>query len=282
MVGGSELNVDRDVLIAKFDSRGKMLWVKTAGSTFWESLENAVEAHDGGFVATGDLRHSFSSLSAVIMKFDSDGNLEWGLEMGGSVANEARSITTTSDGGYLISGVVKSEGPGGEDILLLKLSSNGSQQWSKILGLSQNEKPITIIETNQADFLLCGYTHPTSGISKDILIMSLSSNGDVVWSRRIGSDSNTDTCKSVVSRQDGIYFLADSNSFSGMFSILLGKLTVNGNLEWMKQIQGIANTRASSLYSVNGELILAGQTTNIGAGSLDYLLLKSTVEGNVY
>ena len=92
----------------------------------WESLENAVLAHDGGYIVTGDLQHTFSKLSAVIMKFDNDGNLVWGREIGGTVNNEARSLTRTQDGGYLISGLVRTEGAGGEDIFLLKVDSNGT------------------------------------------------------------------------------------------------------------------------------------------------------------
>lgn len=95
IVGGTEFNENRDPLIMKLDSRGNLLWAKTTGSTMWESLENAVLAHDGGYIVTGDLQHTFSKLSAVIMKFDNDGNLVWGREIGGTVNNEARSLTRT-------------------------------------------------------------------------------------------------------------------------------------------------------------------------------------------
>lgn len=88
LVGGSELNVDRDDLIVKLDSRGNLLWAKTIVNTpYWENFERISLAHDGGLVVTGYLKHTHSSFSAIIVKLNTNGTVEWGREIGGTLDN---------------------------------------------------------------------------------------------------------------------------------------------------------------------------------------------------
>ena len=109
----------------KLDSRGNLVWAKEAASTAFGRIEGATEAHDGGFVAVGDLLHSFLRRSAVIIKFDTNGDFQWGREIGGDANNEARNIAKTADGGYVITGRIATQGQGGTDALIMKVDGNG-------------------------------------------------------------------------------------------------------------------------------------------------------------
>lgn len=129
---------------------------------------------------------------------------------------------------------------------------------------------------------MCGYTAPASGVSRDILIMSLDSTGQSVWEKRIGSDSNTDICKGIVEFEDGIYFAGESRSFSAAYSLLLGKMTLNGNLEWLKLVSGVSHTRSINLHERDGFLIIGGYTDNLVSGLEDYLVIKSDSDGNLH
>lgn len=62
---------------------------------------------------TGEFYHSSSTRSATVIKFDTNGNLLWGREIGGSTNNEARRVVQTSDGGYVITGRLTTIGQGG-------------------------------------------------------------------------------------------------------------------------------------------------------------------------
>lgn len=62
--------------------------------------------------------------------------------------------------------------------------------------------------------------------------MSIDETGAVNWSIKLGTDSDTDTCKDIIEANNAVYFVADSRSFSASFSIVLGKVSTSGNLEW--------------------------------------------------
>lgn len=52
----------------------------------------------------------------------------------GGDTDEAVSVVTTADGGYLVAGNTRSYGAGGKDIILLRLDQYGNMLWQKTLG----------------------------------------------------------------------------------------------------------------------------------------------------
>lgn len=90
--------------------------------------------------------------------------------------------------------------------------------------------------------------------------MRVQANGSVIWQIKIGSDTNTDNCKSIIETSQGIYFIADSNSFSTNYGIILGKLSSGGSLEWIKLFNGVGNARAHTIFEREGGLMIGGHT----------------------
>jgi hypothetical protein len=112
--------------VFKIDTDGNIIWQKTVGGGNFDELSAAQLTPDGGFIVAGETR-SFGIVREDfwVLKFDSDGGVEWQMRYGGPLVDEAESIALTDDGGSIVVGHTRSFGSGIRDIWSVKLDSNG-------------------------------------------------------------------------------------------------------------------------------------------------------------
>jgi hypothetical protein len=116
---------NNDFYIAKTDSSGNLEWSKTFGGEGQEFGRALVKSNDGGYVLAGYTEtNSSGARDAWLVKTDSNGNMQWNQTLGGTSADVANSLITTSDGGYAIAGSTDSYGPT-RSFFLAKVDSNG-------------------------------------------------------------------------------------------------------------------------------------------------------------
>ena len=109
-----------DVWLIKTDSNGNEIWNKTFGE---DSCGFSVEqTSDGGYIITGEtiLYDAEMTTDVWLIKTDSNGNEIWNKTFGGAGWDFGRSVTQTSDGGYIVTG-----GDGGGDVWLIKVKGEG-------------------------------------------------------------------------------------------------------------------------------------------------------------
>lgn len=99
--------------IVKTDQNGDTLWTKSYGQPDRYSAGNdIIQTADGGYAAVGYIQTASpnGSFDIYLVKFDSDGDVEWEKEFHVEPTNiymtssEGRSILQTADGGFAISG----------------------------------------------------------------------------------------------------------------------------------------------------------------------------------
>lgn len=126
----SSLTERSDLWLLRLSPDGTRLWekrfVRGAGCRGY----SVREAFDGGFVAAGSLLSPESGDNDIyILKVDADGNTLWeriyDSDNGGD--DEARSVSTTSDGGYIVGGYCWSYA-GRDDVWILKLDPAGNRE----------------------------------------------------------------------------------------------------------------------------------------------------------
>ncbi len=115
-----------DGWIFKVDEDGNMLWQKRYGGGKFDELSAARLTPDGGFIVAGETK-SFAAINEDfwVVKFDSDGNIQWQKRHGGSGIDEAEAIALTPDGGSIVVGTTRSFGVLGEDVWMMRLDSAG-------------------------------------------------------------------------------------------------------------------------------------------------------------
>lgn len=119
---GNKLNTS-DVTraaIFKFNSSGTIQWARALGTTAGTYYGVTTDS-SGNIYACG----SVGSV-AVVVKYDSSGNISWQRSWSGGVGDSFRSIAIDSNGDLCICGATSSAGEGSNDALLIKLPADGS------------------------------------------------------------------------------------------------------------------------------------------------------------
>ncbi len=167
-----------DILVLKINSYGGFRWAKTFGGSNEDYAYCIQETLDGGYILAG-YTYSFGAgiYDILVLKLDSQGNLEWAKTFGGANYEYVRSIQQTSDGGYILAGYTSSFGAGGWDILILKLNVEGNLVWAKTFGGATHEYPYSIQETPDGGYILAGRTYSFGAGGYDFLVLKLDSTG---------------------------------------------------------------------------------------------------------
>jgi hypothetical protein len=140
-----------DAWVLKLDTNGNVQWQKTYGGSNFDGAA-IQQTSDGGYIMVGRT-DSFGAGSddVWVLKLNTNGNVQWQKTYGGSGSEITPSIRQTSDGGYIVAGYTISFGAGNQDVLVLKLDSNGDIPSCSITGTSNaivNNTSATITNTS--------------------------------------------------------------------------------------------------------------------------------------
>ena len=165
-----------DGLIISYDTDGKVVWSKTFGGESDDSLNKVIQTSDGGYVAVG-----YAESNTV--KYD------------GKVISELSRTST--------------ENLSQKDAILLKISKDGTYEWSLRIGGTGDDEIQSVIETSEGNFAITGSYYSstfnfldragtevkgtmTNTGERDAFVASYSSTGIYQWSSAIGGTNNQD------------------------------------------------------------------------------------------
>lgn len=102
---------DTDFWTVKLDASGNIQWEKHLGGTQVDKANSIIQDSDGGYVVAGYVSSNDGNVIGMhgyvdfwILKYDSNGNLQWQKCLGGIDYKEAHSIIQTNNGGYIVAG----------------------------------------------------------------------------------------------------------------------------------------------------------------------------------
>jgi hypothetical protein len=103
------------------------------------------------------------------------------------------------------------------------------------------------------------------------------------WSKTYGGNGEDIALDLVHTSDEGYALVGVTNSSgAGNYDFLLVKTDSSGNMQWNKTFGGPGNDVASALVQTSdGGYALAGSTNSFGAGSNDFLLVKTDSSGNM-
>lgn len=124
-----------DLILAKFDSSGNLLWARTLGGPGHEYGNQVIEAYDGGLVVAGAINsYGAGGWDLLLSKFDASGNYLWSRTLGGANYDWGQSLVQTSDSGFVVAGYTFSFAGGDSCLLLAKFDVSGNLLWTRTLG----------------------------------------------------------------------------------------------------------------------------------------------------
>lgn len=234
--------------------------------------------------------------------------IEWQKSLGGSAADGASSIQQTSDGGYIVAGTTSSingnvtGNKGGYDYWVVKMTANGTLQWQKTLGGTQDDYALCVQQTTDGGYIVAGYTNSTNGDvtgnhgDNDYWIVKLAATGDIVWQETLGGTAN-DKAYSIIQTTDLGYIVigsttsnnGDVTGYHGGTDLWIVKLSSSGLIQWQKTLGGtnadftfgsesIQQTKDGGYIVAGASASNNGDVTGVQGGS-DYWIVKLTFTG---
>ena len=165
-----------DGWLIKTDHEGAIEWERTFGGSKQDGFTSIETARDGGYVICG-FSNSFGAgdYDVWLIKVGSEGNLEWSTTFGGSAGDFGNSVRGSDDGGYIVSGWTSQSGSrtSPDEALLIKVSSNGTEEWRKSIGGDGVYSGISALQTRDGGYLLSGFSNQHSAGGFDFWVMKL-------------------------------------------------------------------------------------------------------------
>ncbi len=206
----------------------------------------------------------------------------WTKTFGGSEYEWGRAVQQTSDGGYIVAGETFSWGAGHYDVLLIKTDASGNDQWSKTYGGSSEDRCSAIQKTNDNGYIIIGTTASYGNGSYDFWLIKTDNSGNVLWDKTYGG-SSWDWAYSVQQTNDNGYIITGyTESYGpGYAAVWLIKTDSLGNTDWSKTYGGSSSDYGCEVQQTDdGGYIIVGDTYSYGAGSRDFWLIKTNINGD--
>lgn len=288
---------DYDIFIAKYDTTGTLLWIKTAGGKGYDYGHGIVVDSKGDIVVTGaiageakfgDVTVNAGSTTRPIFcaKYDSDGKLKWVKATGGKFSGSGHGLGVDATDSIYIGGSGGGEGTfDGATLqskaqagIVLKLTPEGTGVWAAALpGVpSAGFHEITVDSTGRTwcagmfkGALNGGPVHTTGDKDNDGVLAHYSPEGKLVWSHVLQGPA-TDYCLGVATDNTGRCFVtgefSDTATFAGQTlktqgatDIFTAAFDAKGGLEWLLQSGGIKGDNAyCTAWHPSGRLIISG------------------------
>lgn len=205
----------------------------------------------------------------------------------GSAADDesASCIVQTPDGGYIIGGRKEMSPLLTHDLMIVKTDAVGDTVWTRCYGGPGEENCWSIVPINAGYFVFGGTTSYGSG-NWDIMCMILGLNGDTIRTRVYGGpqdDYGLQGAQATQTLEGDLIFSGMTMSYgAGGFDAYLLKTNISGNLIWSKTYGGIYSEQGASIVQTpDSGFAFAGYTSSFGAGSTDFLLIRTDRDGNL-
>jgi len=270
-----------DAYVVKIAADGTILWSKTYGNNFAESIYDILITPDGGFLFAGSCSYQNNTSAALyLVKTDSLGTLQWSKTYyDDNLHNELRQLIPTSDGGYV--GVGKDQ----YYIPLFKINASGDLVFSTKFDLNGTgiSYGSSIVATTDGGFVLTGYVRNNLYLH-DIFLLKTNAVGTIQWIKSYSAGAaGSMEANHLIQLSDGSLVLSGfSDAFgAGQSDVLLMKTDANGNLQWIRAYGGADYDAAQYLAPActGGGFVLSGYSRSFRNGIEDLIILKTDANG---
>ena len=309
-----------DGMMIKYSNQGKIEWANSIGNNKVDKINSIIQTEDEGYIVVGSSESgsiqvgsytlkSAGSYDGMIIKYSSQGKVQWATLIGGSGDDRIDSVCSTKDGGFIIGGRFSGRiqigdysktSKGNWDGIVIKYNEEGKVEFATSVGGTGYDYITSVAETKDGGYIVGGsfssniqvgaYALTGQGSSNGIVIKYNSEN-KVEWAKSIEGD-RYNYINSVTETIDGDYIVGgyfDSkeikigdytliNANEGKDDGIIVRYNKKGEVKWAKSIGGTQyDTIKTVLSTSDGGYIVGGSlgsTTNIQVGS--YILANAT------
>ena len=262
-----------NVFAVKLSLAGDTLWTRMYDLDHDDEAYGVVATPDGGCVITGYTGlfgvNSYTG-DVLILKLDSDGNIQWQHSYGTPLHDYGRKIIRDSAGDFCIAGwtaPLDSMTDNSIMPLVMKANANGDSLWMQHYDIMDWTLFEGLAQMHDGGLIACGFGHQFGDNYADIAILKTDPQGNTVWQRVMGDYcAEAGMAVDIAPNGDPIVF-GWTSSFPGSWENYVLRFTPDGDTVWTATyvINGI-NFCLDGLVTLDGGLALLGASS--GAAGL--------------
>ncbi|MFC2139770.1 DJ-1/PfpI family protein [Bacteroidota bacterium] len=231
---------------------GDSVAAKMIGGFGADGARSITSTSDGGIIIAG---YTFSQgtgdADILVVKADSDCNIEWYNTFGGAGTEYGNNIIKINDG-YLITGFTTSFGNGSRDVYVIKVDNEGNEIWSRAFGGKSWDVGKAACEATGDNYMICGYTHSLGAGEEDVYVLKIDQDGNEIWSKAYGGKRFEIANSIYALNNDNFIIGAATGTFGGgNCDLYLINIDKEGNEIWNRPIGGELESICTGEFSEN-------------------------------
>jgi hypothetical protein len=210
---------DNDLVFAKYDLNGTLIWAKSEGSSNSEKALGVAADNSGNVYICGYYTNTTTingtpitgaaGRNIYVAKYDQNGVFQWFRDAGSAGRDEAKAVRCDASGNVYVCGMYSKDCTFGSQVLatynntsfwdafLAKYDTNGNLQWVKTGGGDVDDGAWSIVVDNQNSIYISGEFAAYAQFSgtailsvgeADTYVAKYNGNGDLQWIKRGGSN----------------------------------------------------------------------------------------------
>jgi hypothetical protein len=264
-----DLFIKHDAWVMRVDGAGNVVWSQGfagqgAGKFF---LFDAAELADGSWIAVGSASEfDFPPQRAWIVRLGSRGTVRWQFEYGAGIAETARAVTPTSDGGFAAAGWSNSSGAGSDDVWVMKVDAHGAILWQRTYGGFDADQAEDIVALADGGFAVVGSSNSLTPSAHAPWILRLDSTGGLLWHKVVATDVWGDL-GAVAQTDDGQLVVVGRVAETGFPTNDLWSARLDagdGSVAWQRAYEGELGDFGSAVLPLAGAGYVVGGTWGWG------------------
>lgn len=257
-------------------------FIKTYGSDGQDYAKSGI-IHDHSLFLVGTTK-SFNEPNGnhYLLHVDTTGAVIFEKNYGGNGAEDGIRLFSTSDNHLILLGTTESTGNGKKDIHVIKLDLLGNIIWEKTFGGAQDDTPASIIETASGELCIAGTTESFGGGLRDIYMIWLDLNGQLIREVFHGSTDFDGSSELVeVDSNNLLVFGYTRNYGATSRDFYLLKTNAQGDSLWSQRYGGVEYEESQALLkTAEGDFVLHGHSAEKDPNHNMYTL-KVDATGNI-
>jgi hypothetical protein len=261
-------------------------WTREQRTSARDTANDVAADSLGNIFVTGETLGPLSGSSlgagdAFLTRYDSTGDRKWTINIGSNKNDVGYGVSTDNFGNaYVAGGINGSYGlvdQATADAFVRKYDVNGNLTWARIFGTSTTDEARDVVGDALGNVFVAGLTlgnlAGTNAGNADVFVSKFNSQGDLLWSRQIGS---TQFDGAAVAATDGLGNVYVAGSTTGSFGgpnsstaedMFVAKFDPSGNHLWTHQFGNQGQQFGDGMIvDATGNVYIAGTTSGSWGG----------------
>lgn len=257
------------------EAYSQIMFQRVYGGDSYDTGCEVIQTSDDGYLIAGTTgSFGFESGQVMIIKTDLDGYEEWRKYIEAPLAQQARSMQESIDGGFIIGGFSQSM-ENSYQMFAAKVTSVGDTVWTDNYGGSEWDFCNQVATLNDGGAALFGTTYSYGNGEGDFYLIRIDADGDTLWTRSYGGFGMESGEAIAVASDGGFYLAGNTESFgAGGSDMYVVRTDANGDTLWTRTWGGLEDDFCYAVSATpNDGYVLAGGTFNNTPDKSDFVIV---------